>query len=82
MKYFGMTRKFGTRETGSWRTMRPVVDVAKCTACGLCIEFCPDGVIALSKGGKGVVVDLRFCKGCGICAKECNVRVIHMIEEP
>lgn len=82
MKYTLLVREFGTKETGSWRSLRPAIDLEKCTTCGRCVEFCPDGVIDFLENGKGVVVDLRFCKGCGICSEVCTVRVIQMIEEP
>lgn len=82
MKYSLMVREFGTKETGSWRSIRPEFDLEKCTTCGRCKDFCPDGVIASLENGKGVAVDLQFCKGCGICAEECNVGAIRMIDEP
>jgi 2-oxoacid:acceptor oxidoreductase delta subunit (pyruvate/2-ketoisovalerate family) len=66
-------------ETGSWRTYKPVVKKEACKKCGLCIMFCPDGVIF--KTEDGVEVDYVFCKGCGICAKECPTKAIEMILE-
>ncbi|MFQ6086102.1 MAG: 4Fe-4S binding protein [Candidatus Bathyarchaeia archaeon] len=66
-------------ETGSWRTLKPVISNKKCTVCLLCWVFCPDGAIKLKEGG--VVVNYEFCKGCGICAKECAPRAIEMIPE-
>lgn len=62
--------------TGSWRTFRPVVDREKCNACGLCAQFCPDGVI-----DEDLVIDIEFCKGCGICAAECPKDAITMVRE-
>jgi len=65
-------------ETGSWRSLKPVVDAAKCTGCGLCWLYCPESSITK---GKPVIIDYRYCKGCGICAKECPVKAIVMVEE-
>ncbi|MEM2192662.1 MAG: 4Fe-4S binding protein [Candidatus Hadarchaeales archaeon] len=65
-------------ETGSWRSIRPVVDESKCTGCGICWMFCPD--IAISKG-KPARINYRYCKGCGICARECPFKAITMVEE-
>jgi len=65
-------------ETGSWRNFRPVVDVSKCTGCGMCWLFCPD--TAISKD-KPAIVDYRYCKGCGICANECPFKAITMVTE-
>jgi len=63
-------------KTGSWRTFRPVVDKEACNACGLCAQYCPDGVI-----DEELNIDRKFCKGCGICANECPKRAIAMVRE-
>jgi len=48
-----------------------------CKACGLCIENCPQGVIALStdrfnaKGYHPAELIEAGCTGCGICAIVC-----------
>lgn len=59
--------------TGEWRTFRPLVDLAKCTGCGICIKFCPDNALRLvdTPDGKKIVVDYEHCKGCMICLAEC-----------
>lgn len=67
-------------ETGSWRTYRPVRDVAKCTNCMICWILCPDSSIEV-KDGKMTGFDYKHCKGCGICAKECPVNCISMVLE-
>lgn len=64
--------------TGSWRTIRPVLDHDKCNRCALCWIYCPDGAIER----KSFAIDLRYCKGCGVCAKECKVGAIEMEREP
>jgi len=66
-------------KTGSWRTLRPIVDLDKCIKCGICWKFCPDVSIEVKE--EGAVVDYDFCKGCGICAKECPVDAIEMKKE-
>ena len=62
-------------KTGTWRTFRPVVDFEKCTGCGICEKFCPEGCIEIKKikgcGGKKSVIDYYYCKGCLICMEEC-----------
>jgi pyruvate ferredoxin oxidoreductase delta subunit len=70
----GSTR---STKTGDWRTFRPEVG-DKCTRCGICVAFCPEGCIAL---GAKAQIDYDYCKGCGICARECPVKAIVMIEE-
>ena len=66
--------------TGSWRTMRPVIDMARCTHCMICWIFCPDTALPVQEG-RLLGVDLAHCKGCGICARECPRKCIDMVEE-
>lgn len=66
-------------KTGSWRTLRPIVDKEKCIKCGICWKFCPDVSIHVKEDGAEVNYD--FCKGCGICAEECPVDAIVMKKE-
>lgn len=65
--------------TGVWRSMRPVVDYARCTGCLSCWLYCPDASIEVVEGR--VRVDLDYCKGCGICAEVCPFKAISMVEE-
>jgi 2-oxoacid:acceptor oxidoreductase delta subunit (pyruvate/2-ketoisovalerate family) len=67
-------------DTGSWRALRPVIDLEKCSHCMLCWLFCPDASI-LVKNSKVIGIDLKHCKGCGICAAECPGNIITMVEE-
>lgn len=67
-------------KTGSWRSMRPVVDKEKCINCLVCWMYCPDNSIIVEKGEmKGI--KLSHCKGCGICANQCPKDAIVMVEE-
>ncbi len=68
-----------TTVNSGWRSIRPVINAAKCVGCEQCYLYCPDGVIAI-KDGK-VVIDYDFCKGCGICAKICRIGAIEMEAE-
>lgn len=72
-------------KTGSWRVVRPVIDLNKCIpaktkkmTCFSCWLFCPDGVVTRTIPPE---IDLEYCKGCEICAEECPVDAITMIEE-
>ncbi|MFH1141507.1 MAG: 4Fe-4S binding protein [Chloroflexota bacterium] len=67
-------------ETGSWRALRPVVDMDKCTHCMICWIFCPD-ISILVQDMRMAGFDLAHCKGCGICAAECPVKAITMVNE-
>ena len=68
--------------TGDWRSERPIFDKSKCTKCGLCYIFCPEGCIEQTEDGY-FEANLFYCKGCGICATECppKAQAITMVEE-
>ena len=66
-------------KTGNWRTERPIVNMAKCTGCGICWVVCPDG--APFKKGKIFDIDYDYCKGCLICKKECPFKAIDSADE-
>lgn len=67
-------------KTGDWRSQRPIFNYDKCTDCGLCYVYCPEGCIRLNADGR-FEPDLFYCKGCGICARECRPGAITMVEE-
>jgi len=71
--------------TGQWRTVRPVVDHAKCVAaksakavCFGCWLYCPEAVIPKRTP---ITINLDYCKGCGICAEVCRSGAIRMVPE-
>jgi pyruvate ferredoxin oxidoreductase gamma subunit len=66
--------------TGTWRSNRPVFKQEKCTGCGICLVYCPEGVI-YKTDKKKYGCDFDYCKGCGICAEECPVDDIDMVKE-
>jgi NAD-dependent dihydropyrimidine dehydrogenase PreA subunit len=54
----------------------PVVDNDTCTACGICVDDCPEGCYDL-----GDVADLARpddCTECGICVDSCPNESITM----
>ena len=66
---------------------RPVISEDLCAGCGICVHFCPHGVLEMSeeftpKGyhppqkKKGAV-----CKGCRICEQMCPDLAIFIEEE-
>lgn len=79
--------------TGTWRTLKPVIDYTECIRCSICWKFCPDNSIVLQDGSdypvpnpklsafEVPVIDYDYCKGCGICANECPEKCIDMIVE-
>ena len=66
--------------TGDWRSQKPIIDKDKCSKCGLCYIYCPEGCI--EQDGDGYYeANLFYCKGCGICASECPKKAITIVEE-
>jgi len=47
----------------------PVVDNDVCTACGICVDECPQGVYDL--GDVAVMARPDDCTECGICIDSC-----------
>jgi 2-oxoacid:acceptor oxidoreductase delta subunit (pyruvate/2-ketoisovalerate family) len=66
-------------KTGSWRNIRPEINLAECSQCGICWKFCPEMSVEIED--EFPVIDYDFCKGCGICAEECPKKCIAMVEE-
>jgi MinD superfamily P-loop ATPase len=54
----------------------PVVDMDKCTACGLCAEVCEYNAIMVNKKGRQVLTFHHLCRGCGACSLLCPERAI------
>lgn len=54
-----------------------VVDKARCKGCGICVDACPSGVLALSSevNGKGynfvIMANTDACTGCASCGVIC-----------
>lgn len=66
--------------TGSWRAIKPVLDLNKCIKCLICWVDCPDNSIT-RLADDYVSIDYNYCKGCGICANVCPTKAIEMVEE-
>ena len=59
--------------------IKAVVDLAKCTSCGVCARLCPYGAIKVDvKAKTGAQVVAAACAGCGACAAECRFDAITM----
>jgi NAD-dependent dihydropyrimidine dehydrogenase PreA subunit len=54
--------------TSGARTVAVVAKPESCTACGTCVEACPQDAIAL---GDTAVIDASICTGCGLCVSDC-----------
>jgi len=69
-----MERRIDRAQTGKVGIVAHV-DVQTCTGCGICVDFCPVGAIAVSNVA---VVDAHKCIGCGACVDECPFGAISM----
>lgn len=49
------------------------IDIFKawCKACGICVAFCPTGVLANDEAGYPYVKDIEKCINCGWCEIRC-----------
>lgn len=52
-----------------------VLDEDKCVGCGMCIQVCPQGVLAMD-GGKVRIVDRDGCMECGACTVNCPTEAL------
>jgi pyruvate ferredoxin oxidoreductase gamma subunit len=68
-------------KTGLWRTLRPVIDYARCNRCWwVCSTFCPDGAIDVDADGLPHI-DYDHCKGCMVCVAQCPPHAIEAVSE-
>jgi heterodisulfide reductase subunit A len=59
--------------------IKAVVDLDKCTSCGVCAKVCPYGAITVDvKAKTGAYIVAAACAGCGACAAECRFDAITM----
>ena len=57
--------------------IKAVVDLEKCTSCGVCARVCPFGAIQVDvKAKTGAHVITAACAGCGACAAECRFQAL------
>jgi pyruvate ferredoxin oxidoreductase gamma subunit len=67
--------------TGLWRTLRPVIDYARCSGCWwVCSTYCPDGAIKVT-ADQLPDIDYDHCKGCMVCVAVCPPHAIEAVPE-
>ena len=66
-------------DTITSEAIKAVVDLDKCTSCGVCAKVCPYKAINVDvKAKTGAHVITAACAGCGTCAAECKFDAIIM----
>ncbi len=56
-------------------SVRPVFDSEECTACGSCVEVCPDGAIEIQEVA---MRDPKRCLGCLSCSEICTENAVSL----
>jgi thioredoxin reductase (NADPH) len=60
-------------------SLHPIIDPAKCLACGACITACPEGHIIGMINGKAELVEPTHCIGHGACREACPYDAITLV---
>jgi pyruvate ferredoxin oxidoreductase gamma subunit len=67
--------------TGTWRTLRPVIDYDLCKRCSwVCSTLCPDSAIDVASD-RTPRIDYDHCKGCMVCVSVCPAHAIRAVSE-
>lgn len=59
---------------------RPVIVEDECSACGICVDACPEDVLELV-GDVAEPVNDDACTACAACIEECPMGAIMEIED-
>jgi thioredoxin reductase/Pyruvate/2-oxoacid:ferredoxin oxidoreductase delta subunit len=60
-------------------SLHPLIDPAKCLACGACVSACPEGDIIGMIDGKAELVEPTHCIGHGACREACPYDAITLV---
>lgn len=61
---------------------KPKVDPDLCTGCGICVDTCPTGALAMNEDETlAVLANPDDCDSCASCAEACPAEAITMVEQ-
>ena len=60
-------------------SLHPIIDPAKCLACGACVTACPEGKILGLIDGKVELIEPTHCIGHGACREACPYDAISLV---
>jgi 2-oxoglutarate ferredoxin oxidoreductase subunit delta len=49
----------------------PAISREWCKGCGICVEFCPKGALAMDEIEKARLIHPKKCNSCGMCELRC-----------
>jgi 2-oxoglutarate ferredoxin oxidoreductase subunit delta len=58
----------------------PQINRAWCKGCGICVTFCPKGVLILNDAGKAEAKFVEQCVGCRLCEMRCPDFALRVVE--
>ena len=68
----GMASRAGKQIQHS--SIKPMINVDRCTMCGACIEVCP--VSAISELSNNAYINTEICVGCAECIAACKIHAV------
>lgn len=66
-----MVKQLRSKEGGHKEGIKVIIDESACNGCGICVEFCVRGVLAINDLGRLEVVRIDRCTECRICELLC-----------
>jgi 2-oxoglutarate ferredoxin oxidoreductase subunit delta len=69
--------------TGSIKRKKALVlNRIRCKGCGICVAFCPKGVLDLDEDDKVIAVREEACISCGLCEMRCPDFALTLEDRP
>jgi len=75
IKNLGMGMSSRRGKLAQHSVSKPIIKSNKCTACGLCMKWCPANAIEIPD--KFAIIDQNICIGCGECLTVCRFDAVH-----